>query len=212
MVRSAENEFGGRPPWPILCAPGDLANLVIDNAASLAEYRMLLAAEWRGQYQFTPDIVLECNRLAIQGIHACAGEYRDRFVMAGSHVPPAWSDVPALVLEMCECVNRIKDDPLHAAAYLLWRVNWIHPFYDGNGRVARELPYLALLAGNNVAEFPGSPTIPELIDGKYRDAYYDALHRADKAWAAELTPDVRALESLISDLVVEQFDSLDQAE
>ena len=34
-----------------------------------------------------PEIVRECNRIAIRGIYACAGNYRDRVVVAGDFVP-----------------------------------------------------------------------------------------------------------------------------
>ena len=35
----------------------------------------------------------------------------------------------------------IIDHPTGLAAYALWRLNWIHPFVEGNGRTARAACY-----------------------------------------------------------------------
>lgn len=204
MSQSAEDEFW-RPPLPLLCKESDLAGLEVDNGVDLAQYVSSLAANCSGEFRLTPEIVKESNRLAMRGIYACAGEYRDRFRMVGDHVPPKWSDIPRQVEVMCDYVNSIQGDALHAAAYLLWAVNWIHPFYDGNGRVSRELSYLGLLVHLRLSELPGYPTIPQLIDQRYHDEYYQGLTDADRAPLFE--PDVRQLESLLSNLVVEQIES-----
>jgi hypothetical protein len=108
---------------------------------------------------------------------------------------------------MCEYARSIREDAVYSAAYLLWRIAWIHPFFDGNGRVARSLSYLGLLVGLRVPELEGAVTIPELLDGKYRDRYFSALQAADTTWAKQLTVDVSGLESLISELMIEQIES-----
>lgn len=204
---SADDEFSSA--LPLLCSEADLYVLETQNGINLARYISTLAQSWAvaKQLELTPEILCECNRIAMQGIYSTAGKYRDRFVAAGRDVPPKRSEVPDLVEEMCEYANQVSDRPLHAAAYLLWRVNWIHPFYDGNGRIAREVSYLALLVGNGVHEFPGNPTIPELLDRDHRDEYYRYLEVADHEWTIDLQPDVRKLESLISGLLVEQIGS-----
>jgi len=48
---------------------------------------------------------------------------------------------------MCDHINEnwAKLSPLHLAAYTLWRMNWIHPFVDGNGRTSRAVSYLRAL-------------------------------------------------------------------
>lgn len=107
------------------------------------------------------------------------------------------------------CKSLLVDQAVHASAYLLWRTNWIHPFHDGNGRVARELSYLALLVGSGVEEIAGTPTIPELIDSdpELREEYERYLEEADREWTIMLEPRVQKLESLISDLLVKQAES-----
>ncbi|MGH7063034.1 MAG: Fic family protein [Stellaceae bacterium] len=71
---------------------------------------------------------------------------------------------------------------MHLAAYVMWRINWIHPFDDGNGRTARAASYLALCVKVR-NRLPGKPTIPDLIAGN-KNPYYRALEAADAAWTA----------------------------
>ena len=151
-----------------------------------------------GSLQLTPTIVKALHRSAIKGIYSCAGQYRTWSVKisGSSHKPPDSKNVPGLVEQMCETVNEATDwGPLKVAAYLLWRVNWIHPFGGGNGRTARAVCYLGLCVRLG-SVLPGSPTIPEQIV-KDRGAFFDALRDADKAWKLSSELDVSRLESLL---------------
>ena len=66
------------------------------------------------------------------------------------------------------------------AAFMLWRLNWVHPFIEGNGRTARAACYylLCLKAG---ALLPGRKIVPERIR-ENRAPYYAALQAADRQW------------------------------
>ena len=66
------------------------------------------------------------------------------------------------------------------AAYGLWRLNWIHPFVEGNGRTARATCYF-LLCVRSGALLPGRKIIPERIR-ENRPGYEAALVAADRAW------------------------------
>jgi Fic family protein len=104
---------------------------------------------------------------------------------------------------MCEYLNTKWDaPPIHLAAYTMWRVNWIHPFFGGNGRTARALSYLLLSAKLGFV-IPGTKTIPELIV-EQRDAYYEALRKADNSWR-QGTIDVSAMEELMASLLAQQL-------
>jgi len=186
----------------------ELPRIAVNNAIDLAKFAYDTAVDWSpsGRLNFTPEMLLECGRLTVKGIYDCAGQWRDRFVHCDGYVPPSWRDVKAHVDEFCNYANSIEGQPLHSSAYVLWRIGWIHPFFDGNGRVARELSYLAFLVAHKEIEFPGSPVIPELIDQKYRDEYFAGLHEADFEWDGN-TPRVEKLESLIAGLFVEQMAS-----
>lgn len=70
--------------------------------------------------------------------------------------------VPHLVEELCDYVNNNWEQAsaIHLASYVMWRLNWIHPFTDGNGRTSRILPYVVLSAKIN-GVLPGTPQIPD---------------------------------------------------
>src|SRR3546814_11307221 len=70
--------------------------------------------------------------------------------------------------------------PTELAAFGLWRLNWIHPFIEGNGRTARAACYF-LLCVRSGALLPGRKIVPERIK-EDRDGYERALFAADRAW------------------------------
>ena len=74
----------------------------------------------------------------------------------------------------------IADHPTLWAAFALWRLNWIHPFVEGNGRTARAACYY-LLCLKHGQLLPGSKIVPERIR-ENRAPYYAALKAADVAW------------------------------
>ena len=88
-----------------------------------------------------------------------------------------------LIEEMCDYVNDHwqQQTAVELCAYVMWRLNWIHPFADGNGRTSRALAYLVLCArvGDRL---PGRKTVPEQI-AENKAPYYDALETADAAFA-----------------------------
>lgn len=91
---------------------------------------------------------------------------------------------------------------MHLASYLIWRINWIHPFFGGNGRTARAVSYLIPCAKLGFA-LPGTKTIPELI-GESRKRYIDALQTADAAWE-ERRLGLVPMEDLMSELLAQQL-------
>lgn len=146
--------------------------------AALALIRHHAGGEGReSQFSLTQEAILEFHRIALDGIHAEAGRYRKGWItIAGSrHVPPPHGQIGNLVAQMCDRVNdywRGLDDA-ELAAYVLWRLNWIHPFADGNGRTARTVAYVILSLKLGYAP-PGSPTIPDQI-AEDKNPYYRFL-------------------------------------
>lgn len=78
-------------------------------------------------------------------------------------------------------VNRNWDslDPVVLCAHVLWKLNLIHPFINGNGRTARAACYFVLCVKSG-GWLPGTTTLPELIR-QNRDEYIKALQAADTA-------------------------------
>ncbi|HET9282483.1 MAG TPA: Fic family protein [Candidatus Angelobacter sp.] len=58
------------------------------------------------------------------------------------------------------CQRELRKSAIHLAAYVIWRLNWIHPFADGNGRTSRALSYLVLCTRLG-ERLPGTVTIPD---------------------------------------------------
>ena len=105
---------------------------------------------------------------------------------------------------MCEYVNDnwAAKSAAHLAAYVLWKMNSIHPFADGNGRTARAVSYVVFSVKLD-SLLPGTPTIPEQIADD-KQPYYKALELADIAWASDRI-DVSALETLLSNMLAVQL-------
>jgi Fic family protein len=100
------------------------------------------------KFKLRPSHLLHLQRVALQGLSAYAGNYRPSDIKIGGsrHKPPGAHMVPEEIEHMCDYVNDkwYSSSPVHLAAYALWKLNWIHPFTDGNGRTARAISYLLL--------------------------------------------------------------------
>jgi Fic family protein len=122
------------------------------------------------------------NYAAVANIAQFGGRYRQEPIYVGTHVPPRYQDVPDLMDRFFSAVheNWNEEHPTLIAAYALWRLNWIHPFLEGNGRTARAACYY-LLCMKEGRLLPGKKIVPERIR-ENRTPYYDALQAADRAW------------------------------
>jgi Fic family protein len=159
-----------------------------------------------GSFKLRPSLILGLQREALAGISSYAGNYRPgKVAIEGSkHEPVGAHLVPELIEDMCDYVNENWDasTPIHLAAYVMWRLNWIHPFADGNGRTSRVVSYLVLSirAGSLL---PGTPTIPDQIVDN-REPYFEALDAADLALKGGQI-DVSKMEELLASLLANQL-------
>lgn len=160
----------------------------------------------REYFKLRLSLILSLQREALQGISAYAGNFRpgDVEIKHSRHSPPGAHLVPELVEDLCDYVNSNWESasPIHLAAYVMWRLNWIHPFADGNGRTSRILSFVVLFTRLN-ALLPGTPTLPDLIID-HRPAYEAALDDADDKYKMGQV-DVSKMEELIESLLAKQL-------
>ncbi|MBS1020488.1 Fic family protein [Gluconobacter cerinus] len=125
------------------------------------------------------QIIKALNYHAIACLHTNPGEYRPCDVKVGSHRPPPDFRVQALMDDFVDQVNRYWDEPdlAYQAAWILWRLNYIHPFINGNGRTARAIAYFVLCVRAE-GPLPGEKILPALIK-EHRAEYVAALRVAD---------------------------------
>ena len=168
-----------------------------------------------GQPMLSIEVIKALNYHAVSCLHASAGEFRVWPVTVGdpskaddpdAFKPPLHIQVPPLMQMFTNQVNRMWDgnDAVTLAAFVLWRLNHIHPFINGNGRTARAACHfvLCLRAGGWL---PGDPILPELIRTN-RPEYVARLKAVDatfKAGALDLTP----LHEFLMRLIDEQLKS-----
>jgi Fic family protein len=174
-----------------------------DDAVEQIEY--WLQPE-RRPFKLRPSAILALNRTALEGLNRYARNYRPTPIeIKGSHhKPPAAYLVPELVEEFCDYVNENWGrSPIHLTSYALWKLNWIHPFSDGNGRTSRIVSFVILCVrlGYRV---PGSLTIPEQIS-RDKSPYYEALESADESYGKNQKIDVTVMEALLGTLLANQL-------
>lgn len=157
-------------------------------------------------FRLRPSRIFDLHRIALNGISAYAGNYRPSHIRIehSKHEPPPAHLVAELVEEMCDYVNDnfSSRSAVHLAAYVMLRLNWIHPFTDGNGRTSRAVSYMVLCVRLG-ERLPGTNTIPEQIE-KNRVPYFDALEAADTA-SRNGRIDVGKMEELVEGMLAKQL-------
>jgi Fic family protein len=195
----------------LITDPDELARREAENGLRQTDLALQIVRHFvkdkERPFRLRQSLLLQLNGEALKDIHRLAGTYRNgpAKIHGSSHEPPAAFKVADEVADMCEYVNVHWEDrsAVHLAAYVLWRVNWVHPFADGNGRTARAISYVVLSIKLD-SLLPGTKTIPDQIaEGK--TPYYDVLEKADAAWKAGEKVDVSALEAMLSGMLARQL-------
>lgn len=124
------------------------------------------------------------DRALAEGGTLAPGQLRDRNVSVGVHAAPAFSAIPAMLDRWGDFYGSVRRGELQivAAAASHHRLAWIHPFRDGNGRVARLHTHLAFGA-QGITTGLWSP-----LRGfaRAQDQYYARLAAADQPRAGDL--------------------------
>ncbi len=126
----------------------------------------------RNKKRITHETVQEVHAIVTKGILSDAGKYRTTNVRitGAARTPPNYMKVPELMGTLLENVGRSRQNPVTTAALLHHGIASIHPFVDGNGRVARLLMNLHLMKH-------GYP--PVVLRKEDRGKYYEMLRKAD---------------------------------
>ncbi|HEY8048482.1 MAG TPA: Fic family protein [Ramlibacter sp.] len=151
--------------------------------------------EWAGGRVWSRQMVCEIHqdlfarlppedrRLGEGGV-IVPGQLRDRNVSVGVHAAPSHSAIPAMMDRWGAVYGAVRRGELQivAAAASHHRLAWIHPFRDGNGRVARLHTHLALGA-QGITNGLWSP-----LRGfaRTQEVYYARLAAADQPRAGDL--------------------------
>lgn len=137
----------------------------------------------KGIDSFDKYTLWSLNYAAVANICQLGGRYRRGPIYVGNHIPPHFDTVEDHMDQFFSVIHEnwnIMDGPTELAAYALWRLNWIHPFIEGNGRTARAACYY-LICMRYGDLLPGKKIVPERIR-ENRGPYYQALATADKEW------------------------------
>ena len=159
----------------------------------------------KGPVSFDKYLLWALNHAAVANISQFGGRFRKEPIYVGNHKPPHFNDVSDW---MDRCISTIQENwyiwtETELAAYGLWRLNWIHPFIEGNGRTARAACYFLLCVRSGYL-LPGTKIVPERIR-ESRGSYEAALTAADRAWDSGHL-DFREMEEYLAGLLQGQLE------
>lgn len=191
--------------------------LELRNLARLYDFMTSSFVLWQIQQSppLTIEFVRELNFYAahhlapapgtLRSVHQCNVKITDT-----DHVPPPFEQVDALMEDFIQTVHNLNQTevPSYVAAYALWRLNWIHPFAQGNGRTSRAVCFFILCQRYNLW-FPGTPILPELIR-RDRAEYCALLTAADKTIGANGLPDLTEIQAFLELRLQEQMSTVQQ--
>lgn len=189
---------------------GDLYNAILEKNL-IRQYDMLTnfieIGIVQGPQSIDKYMLWALNHVAVAGISQFGGRFREEPIYVGNHIPPHFKDVPELMDRFISFIHENWDNlsPTQLAGYGLWRLNWIHPFIEGNGRTARATCYYLLCVKSGTL-LPGRKTVPERIR-ESREPYVAALKEVDKIWAQgnlELAPMEDYLATLVEAQLLDQ--------
>ena len=160
----------------------------------------------------TLEFLRELNFYAVHMLSPGPGVIRSQLhcnvtISETDHVPPDFSLVDGYMVDFFEKITSMYSSvvPVKLAAYALWRLNWIHPFMQGNGRSSRALCYF-LICQRYSLWFAGTP-LHELIR-QNRQEYCKLLNAADKTVTPDHLADLTDIEAFLERLMAQQIASI----
>ena len=186
-VAQDEQATGGQPvvPWPAEGGSGGSGRAKAAQLVQFAKALMYLSKQAASKTPLKSQTICTAHRLALRGAYeedgtrVSAGTYRTTPACSGTgYVHPDASAIPSRVDQIVVSYNKAVAEgaaPHSLAAKLLYQTLKLHPFQNGNGRLARLLAVYAMLSA-------GVPFPLHLSNGhtKFRKHYQHALRHAGK--------------------------------
>ncbi|MCF7798530.1 Fic family protein [Candidatus Woesearchaeota archaeon] len=150
-----------------------------DHIESFAHWRVFMNMS-TVKKPLTKELILHWHKeLFKQAKPSIAGKFRKANVRVAGYKAAHYLDVPYLIDEFIEWFkeHRNKMHPVELAAMTHLKFVKIHPFLDGNGRIARLLLNYVL----NRSNYPMMT-----IEYKNRESYYTALDKFDETQEEEV--------------------------
>lgn len=168
-----------------------------DTEAHALERTMVgLIGKYNEKHRFTATHLREIHKSWLGEIYEWAGDYRQVNVSKGDFPFAAAARVPSLMADLdrvvlarhTPCNSKQRADVVHALAETHVELVLIHPFREGNGRLARVLSTLmALQAGLPLLDF-------SLIAGEKKEVYFAAVQ-------AGLDKNYKPMEQLFAQII-----------
>jgi Fic family protein len=148
------------------------------EARNDAEAFDLMLALASGKKPISQEIIQQIHVVVTRGILSNPGQYRTGNVrIAGSTIaPPSYTKIIKLMDDYTHDIRTLPLHPVKKTAFIHYELVRIHPFFDGNGRVARLLSNLFLMQN-------GYP--PIVVKKNDRKKYYQTLKKADQGEVSE---------------------------
>jgi Fic family protein len=143
------------------------------------------------------ELILKLHSILMNAIRSDAGIYRNHSVrILGTFVPTAnFMKIPEFMAELIHDVNRNHKDIISHVSIVHSRLEKIHPFADGNGRIGRLFMH-AMLLKNNLP--------PAVIKQQNKRLYNAYLNKS------QLKDDSSLLEDFVYDAVFEGYKILER--
>lgn len=122
--------------------------------------------------KISQEIIQQIHEFLMKGILTKPGQYRTKNVtITGEKIrPPSYLKIVKLMDEYIKNIEKLKLKTIKKAAFIHHEFVRIHPFIDGNGRVARLLTNFYLMKNGYT---------PIIIQKDDRRKYYKSLNKAD---------------------------------
>ena len=123
--------------------------------------------------EISQELIQRIHEFVTKGILKNPGQYRtENVTITGAKIrPPSFLKIVKLMDGYIQNIQKLKIQTIKKAAYIHHEFVRIHPFIDGNGRVARLLTNFYLTK-------EGYP--PIIIQKENRKNYYKSLNKADQ--------------------------------